>query len=35
MVADIHWHKPMYGRSMTSIANVHFHHKTAKKDSSK
>ena len=35
MVADIHWKKPMYGRSMTSIANVHFHHKTAKKDSSK
>jgi hypothetical protein len=35
MVADIHWHKLMYGRTMTCIANVHFHHKTAKKDSSK
>ena len=35
MIADIQWNKKMYGRTVTSIANVHFHHKTAKKDNSR
>ena len=32
MVADVVWRKRMYGRWSTCIANVHLHHKTAKKD---
>ena len=32
MVADVIWGKRMYGRWSTCIANVHLHHKTAKKD---
>jgi len=32
MVANVIWNQRMYGRWSTCIANVHLHHKTAKKD---
>jgi hypothetical protein len=32
MVANVVWNQRMYGRWSTCIANVHLHHKTAKKD---
>ena len=35
MIADVHWHQKMYGRFHTCIANVYFHHTTAKKDADK